>query len=260
MGLIKTSGIVLKTTKYGDTSLIVTVLTRDFGKISAIAQGGRTNRSKMLAGLQLFSFSEIVMYKAKSKAGLYHLDEMTVSEGFSSIRADLDKMAYASYFADVCIGTATEDSDESEMLGLLLNTLYALDKDICDYEKIKTVFEWRLAAIEGYAPQLDACGCCGENEEIYGLSCKEGSVFCKKCAMGLNGIAQLSSGMVKIIEYITGCEAKKIFAFETNQKTVNYLSRISEGYISIQLDREFKTLDYLKKVRALGETVNAEKN
>ena len=47
---------------------------------------------------------------------------------------------------------------------------------------------------------------------------------------------------------------------KASEKTVNYLSRISEGYISIQLDREFKTLDYLKKVRALGETVNAEKN
>lgn len=260
MGLIKTSGIVLKTTKYGDTSLIVTVLTRDFGKISAIAQGGRTNRSKMLAGLQLFSFSEIVMYKAKSKAGLYHLDEMTVSEGFSSIRADLDKMAYAAYFAEVCIGAATEDSDESEMLGLLLNTLYALDKELCDYEKIKTVFEWRLAAIEGYAPQLETCGGCGEDKELYGLSYKDGTVLCRKCADGAGGIAQLSTGMIKIIEYISGCEAKKLFAFEANQKTVNYLSRVSEGYISIQLDREFKTLDYLKNVRALGETVNAEKD
>lgn len=257
MGLIKTSGIVLKTTRYGDTSLIVTVLTRDFGKISAIAQGGRTNRSRMLAGLQLFAFSEIVMYKAKSKAGLYHLDEMTVVEGFSSIRADLDKMAYAAYFAEVCIGAATEDSDEGEMLGLLLNTLYALDKSLCSFEKIKTVFEWRLAAIEGYTPQLEACGGCGDDGEVYGLSYKDGTVLCKKCAEGLSGIARLSEGMVRIIDYITGCDAKKIFAFEVNQKTVDYLSRVSEGYISVQLDREFKTLEYLKNVRALGEMTNA---
>ena len=258
MGLIKTSGIVLKTTRYGDTSLIVTVLTRDFGKVSAIAQGGRTNRSKMLAGLQLFSYSEIVMYKAKSKNGLYHLDEMTVTEGFSSIRADLDKMAYASYFAEVCIGAATEDGDECEMLGLLLNTLFALDKDLCDYEKIKTVFEWRLAAIEGYAPQLSACGGCGDSDELYGLSYKEGTVLCKKCAEGLSGVVKLSAGMLKIIDYICGCEPKKIFAFEANQNTVNYLSKVSEGYISVQLDRDFKTLGYLKNVRALGEMANAK--
>ena len=58
LGLIKTSGIVTKTTKYGDSSLIVTLLTKDFGKISAIANGARTKKSQLIGGLQLFAFSD----------------------------------------------------------------------------------------------------------------------------------------------------------------------------------------------------------
>lgn len=260
MGLIKTSGIVLKTTRYGDASLIVTLLTRDFGKVSAIAKGARTNRSRMLAGLQLFAYSEIVMYKAKSKNGLYHLDEMNVLEGFSGLRCDLDKMAYATYFAEVAAGTATEDSDEGEILSLLLNTLYATDKELCDYEKIKTVFEWRLSAISGYAPQLESCGGCGTDELLFGLSYDGGTMLCKKCAGLKDGVAELSAGMRKIVDYIVSSENKKIFSFEANQKIIRYLSRVSEGYLASQLDREFKTLEYLKNVQSLGENTNAEEN
>ena len=149
MGLSKTEGIVTKTTKYSETSLIVTVITRDYGKISAIANNVRSSKSHMLMGLQLFSFSEIVFYESRSKTGLYKLNEMSVIESFGNIRTDLEKLAYASYFAEVANSAVSEDNPDEEILRLLLNTLFALDRDLCPMNKIKTVFEWRIAAISG---------------------------------------------------------------------------------------------------------------
>ncbi|MBR5155763.1 MAG: DNA repair protein RecO [Clostridia bacterium] len=252
MALIKTSGIVLRTTKYGETSLIVTLLTRDFGKVSAIANGVRTKKSRLLAGLQLFAYSEIVMYKAKQKNGLYHLDEMNVLESFSGVRGALDKMAYATYFAEVANGALSEDSPDDEVLSLVLNTLYMVDRGLSDYEKIKTVFEWRLSAVLGYAPSVKICSGC-QSKDVFGLALYDGTVFCEACAKDKQGsVARLSEGMCRIIEYITLAEGKKIFSFDANENTIKYLSQVSEAYISAQLDREFKTLDYLKKVRALG--------
>ncbi len=252
MSQVKTHGVVLRTTKYGETSLIVTLLTRDFGKVSAIANGVRTKKSRLLAGLQLFSYSELVMYKAKQKNGLYHLDEMNVVESFAAIRSDLDKMAYAAYFAEAVNGALSEEAADDEVLSLVLNTLYAVDKGLADYEKIKTVFEWRLAALLGYAPSVDGCGVCQSAEEL-GLSLYDGTVFCKDCAekKGLT-VARLTEGMCRIIEYITLAEGKKIFSFEANENTIKYLSQVSERYLSAQLDKEFKTLSYLKQVRSLG--------
>ncbi len=251
MSQVKTSGIVLRTTKYGETGLIATLLTRDFGRVSAIAQGVRTKKSRLLAGLQLFSYSEIVMYKAKQKNGLYHLDEMEVLEGFSGLRSDLDKMAYAVYFAEVVKDAANDEAPDDEILSLVLNTLFAVDRGLCGLEKIKTVFEWRLAAVLGYSPNLGGCLRCGK-DEICGLSLAEGAAFCEDCGGDKPGVAKLTPGMCSIVEYITSAEGKRIFSFDANEKTINYLSQVSERYISVQLDREFKTLDYLKQVRSLG--------
>ena len=257
--MIKTSGIVTKTTKYGETSLIVTVLTRDFGKISAIANNVRTKKSQMISGLQLFAYSELVMYKAKSKKGLYNLNEMTVIESFSGLRYDLDKMAYAAYFAEAASGAVTEEQTDEEILRLLLNTLYALDRCLCSYEKLKTVFEWRLAAESGYAPLVSVCEKCGKTPEKALLSLSSGTVHCPDCITNSENTAQLSSAMIKLVEYICTADSKQIFSFDAGEKTIDYLSKVSEGYLAAQLDRSFPTLEYLKKVKAL-ETSNEKQN
>lgn len=259
MGLIKTSGIVTKTTKYGETSLIVTLLTKDYGKISAIANNVRTKKSQMLAGLQLFAYSEIVMYKAKSKTGLYNLNEMNVTESFSNIRYNLDKMAYASYFAEVANAATAEDAPDEEILRVLLNTLYALDKELEEYEKLKTVFEWRIAAASGYSPLVSGCGKCQKQGCTVTLSLIDGTVLCEECDEGRQGTARLNPAMTKIVSFICGADSKQIFGFGAGKRTIDYLSSVSERYLAAQLDREFPTLKYLKKVKTL-ENINGEQN
>lgn len=247
LGLIKTAGVVTKTVKYGDTSLIATLITADLGKISVIANNVRTNRSGLKAGLQLFAYSDFVIYASKSKNGLYRLNELSIKESFSDIRMSLEKLAYASYFADVVNKTTAEQDSDGEVLQLLLNTLYVLNGGLCSAEKIKTVFEWRTAAILGYAPHLDKCVNCGE-ECAESISLVSGGVLCDKCAAALSGTVRISELMKKIIHYICYAESKKIFSFDAPEQVINYLSRVSELYIEAQFETGFPTLEFLKKV------------
>lgn len=245
---MKTAGIVTKTTKFSETSLIVTIITRDFGKISAIANNVRSSKSHMRMGLQLFAYSEIVVYEGRGKTGLYRLNEMSLLEGFRNIRTSLEKLAYASYFAEIANSAVTEDAPDEEALRLLLNSLFALDRDLCTAEKIKTVYEWRMAAVAGYEPQLETCSKCSETEDNMFLSLTEGKIFCGKCGEAVSGCAKLSHSMRQLLTYICEAESKKIFSFEAGEKTVEYLGALGERYIQLQLDRSFSTLDYLKKV------------
>lgn len=265
LSLVKTAGIVTREIKYGDSGKIVTVITRDLGRISAIAGNVRTGKSHMLAGLQMFAYSEFVLFRGKNKKGLYSLNEVTAAETFSNIRMSLDKLAYASYFAEVVNRTASEDAPDEELLRLLLNALYVLDRDLQPYEKIKTVFEWRLAYTAGYAPVTDCCGNdggCGvrsesgrdgaEHEPLAWLSPLQGRAYCEKCGAAVEDAVRLTPSMLKIIGYICTADSKKIFSFDASEKTIDYLSRVSELYLKIQLEHEFGTLDYLKKVTALN--------
>ena len=249
--MIKTSGIVTRDTKYGESGKIVTVLSRDLGKISAIASNVRSNKSRMLAGLQLFSYSEFVLFKSSGKKGLYRLNEATVTESFENIRTDLEKLAYASYFAEVLNHALPDESPDDEMLRLMLNTLFALDRSLADPVKIKTVFEWRMAYLAGYAPLLDTCGKCGCGGKLSHLDPSCGRAYCESCAASFPSAIPVNTTMLNIISYILGADSKKLFSFDSGEDTLRYLSRVSEVYLKTQLEEDFVTLDYLKKVTSL---------
>lgn len=252
MGLLKTTGIVTKTTKYSENSLIVTIITKDLGRISAIAQNARTSKSRLAAGLQLFAYSEIVVYEGRTKTGLFKINEMNVIESFGNIRISLESLAYASYFAEVTNVVTVEGETDENALSLLLNCLFALDKSLCPPEKIKAVFQWRSAAISGYEPRIDACSKCGREDGEVFFDIFEGECFCPECKADRAGCAALSDGMRKTVRYISEAENKKIFSFDLGEKAIKYLGELGERYIEAQFDRNFSTLDYLKKVIGLN--------
>lgn len=251
MGLTKTSGIVTREMKYGENSKIVTLITRDLGKISAIASNVRTKKSAMAGGLQLFAYSEFVLFKGKEKKGLYHLNETTMIESFQNIRTSLEGLAYASYFAEVANYTLPEESPDEAVLQLFLNTLFVLNNNLQPYDKIKLVFEWRMAMLAGYAPSLDTCAVCGKKDGLSHLNPADGRILCSECGPSNPSAIPLTASMVNTISYIINADSKHIFSFNTKSDTAVYLNRVSEIYLSMQLEHNFQTLDYLKKVTNL---------
>lgn len=251
LGIVCTEGIITKEVKYGETSRIVTLITKDFGKISAIANNVRTGKARLLSGLSLFVFSEFVLYEGKGKNGLFRINEINVKESFRSLRESIDKMAYASYFADVTNKTVTENSPDNELLSLLLNTLYMLDRDGAEFELLKAVFEIKTAQICGYAPSFYPCGKCGSVENIIYLDPVGGCGCCKNCGMLLKKSFLMNNTVRELWDYILNSGLKQSVSVKAKKEIIDYLSRLTESYLSVQLDYEFKTLKFLKNVMAV---------
>ena len=251
LGIVRTEGIITKEVKYGETSRIVTLITKDFGRISAIANNVRTGKSRLLSGLSLFVYSEIVLYEGKGKNGLFRINEINVIEPFKSIRESIDKMAYASYFSDVTNKTVTENSPDDELLRLLLNTLYVLNTDGADFELLKAVFEIKTSQICGYAPSLSCCGKCGSEESIQYLDPIGGNGCCKKCGALLKSSLILNNTILNLWNYILDSGLKQGISVKAEKDVIEYLSSLTEKYLSVQLDYEFKTLKFLKNVLAV---------
>ncbi len=243
--LTETAGMITKEVKYGDSGRIVTVITEDMGKISALTSKFRGGKGKYIPSLQLFSYSRLVLFKGSEK-GLYHINEADIIQPFKEIREDFTAILYASYFGEVANRITVENEADREFLRLLLNIFYALSKKK-DYEKIKTVFEWKAMVQEGYAPYLNGCPC-GEGEITY-LDLVNGTGLCKNCGEGTANTAKLNADLVMAIKYICSADFSKMLSFSLPEKTLEYLSSVSEAYLQIHLDHKFKTLDYLKKMQ-----------
>ena len=118
-----TRGIVLRDTDTQDADKILTLLTAEQGKIAVIARGARRKELQIAACAQPLAYSEWTLHKKGS--GITPMKGSTI-ELFNGLRSELDAMALGFYLAELTEGVITEESPQQELLGLLLNGLYAI--------------------------------------------------------------------------------------------------------------------------------------
>ncbi len=237
--------IVLRVTDYNDRDALLTVLTRNHGKLTIKARGLRRKNSPLIAPCQLLAYGEFTLFEYK---GQYTINEAHALELFQGLRRDLCKLSLGTYFAQVAEVLSQEDMPNPELLSLVLNCLYALDKLGKSELLVKSVFELRSAAIGGYAPNLFGCHICGSQDcNLFDIS--GGALLCDRCKAEATGIRlPLSPGILEAMRYITYCEPKKLFSFSIGHEAVQQLSSITEAYLTTQLERGFSTLDFYKSL------------
>ena len=242
----KTEGIVLREIEYKDADKLLTVLTREHGKITLKARGVRSGRSRSKAACQLLTFSE---FTVSEKQGKYVITEATPKEMFPELRADLELLYLASYFAQVTDAVAQEEDASPELLSLLLNALYALAKLKKPQKMIKAVFELRLACIAGFMPDLRGCAVCG-NVQPNRFNITQGLLQCAACRSdATDGIRMpVSAGSLAAMRYIAAADPKRLFSFTLSESALRELNDLTESYLTMRLERGFFTLDLYKSL------------
>src|SRR5882762_3163097 len=105
----KATGLVIRTADWSETSRIATLWTREFGKVRALAKGGRRLRSNFEVALDLLTVCSIVLLR-KSSGSLDLLTEARVEERFPRLGRDLPAYYAGCYVAEL-LADWTEDYD-----------------------------------------------------------------------------------------------------------------------------------------------------
>ena len=243
---LKIQALVLRVTDYNDRDALLTLLSRNHGKITVKARGLRRKNSPLVAPCQLLAYGEFVLFEYR---GQYTVNEAHSIELFQSLRRDLTKLSLGTYFAQAAELISQEDLPNPELLSLLLNSLHGLAKLDLPEVMVKAVFELRAACLAGYTPDLFGCHICGSQEpDRFDLS--QGQLECHSCRrMGASGIRMpVTSSVLEAMRYICYCDPKKLYAFQVGQDTMERLADISEAYLTTQLERGFSTLDFYKSL------------
>ncbi len=248
---VKTKGIILRETDYQDRDKLLTVLTADHGKLTVKARGIKGTRNTMKAACQLMAFSELTLMEQKDR---YILTEASSLELFSELQSDIELLSLGSYFLQVTEFAAQEEDPCPDILSLLLNSLYALGKLKLSQHFVKSVFEFRLACLLGFLPNLKGCSGCGRGDPVY-FSLHRGGLLCGKCGqLSQEGEIRLpiSQGTLSAMEYIATAPHGKVFSFRLSPQSLRQLGGITEAYLCSRLERGFYTLDFYKSLHIEG--------
>lgn len=146
-----TEAIILRRTNYGEADRVLSIITPDHGKISAIAKGVRKPKSKLAGGLELFALCNVTIIRGRGDLGL--ITSARMEQFFGNILKDYDRMQ-CGYEAVKLINRATETVAEPEFYALLRDSLGWLDDMQNDWRLAELCFRLRLQQLLGHGFNL----------------------------------------------------------------------------------------------------------
>ena len=175
--LQKCEGIVIRTNDYGETNKIVTLFTREWGKIGVMARGANKPNSRLAAITLPFTHGFFLVQMGR---GLGNLQQGEILSSYKSIKEDIFLTAYASYVAELTDKSTEERKANPFLFELLLQTL-AYMNDGLDPEVLVLIYEMKMLNVLGLYPVLDQCAVCGKTEGQFSFSIREGGFLCHRC-------------------------------------------------------------------------------
>ncbi|MDP9232994.1 MAG: DNA repair protein RecO [Actinomycetota bacterium] len=219
-GLYKDEAIVLKTMKLGEADRIVTLLTREHGKVRAVAKGIRKTKSRFGGRLEPLTRVDLMLYRGRD------LDTITAAQiitSFDDLRTDYSMLASAAALVEA-VEKITPDRERSfSVYALLLGGLQALADGKGD--SVVPAFLVKLLSLSGYHPQLTLCAGCGTTIALDGFSPAMGGAVCRLCGQ------------------------EDPDSFQVSGDTIVFLASLLAGEYGLQSDREraFESLQTLRR-------------
>ena len=253
MSVFSTPAILLRRLDYGDFDLILTFLSLERGKISLIAKSAKKSTKRFAGILELFSLIEAVASTGKGR-GLPVLQEATLISPFSTIRSDIRKTAYASYWCELLNNWVEENQKQAPLYYLLKHALSQLDSGALAAAEISIFFQMRLLRLSGHDPSLRQCGRCRKNLETINTNqvifdIAKGTILCDECTPGAGGRIRLSKGTIKQLLWVESGDLKKASRVRFGDQAIKESLEFLEAFVPYIMGMQPQSLRFLKQIR-----------
>ena len=233
--LNRDQGVVLRSIKLGDTDRIVTILARGHGKIRAVAKGVRKPGSRFGARLEPTSHIALQCYRGRSE-----LDVVTQVETIDAnrgLREHYGCLTHAVSMLEATDQVAQDREQNTALYRMLVGALRTLAADPSPL--VSAAFFWKLLALEGFHPMLDACARCGEESDPFpAFDLFDGGVLCESC--GRLGGRRLPPESLALLRQILGGELRNALAEPPSATTVD-VERLALAALEHNLERRLRS-------------------
>jgi len=242
VSLYRDEGIVLRTQKLGEADRIVTLLTRDHGRVRAVAKGVRRTKSKFGSRMEPFSHVDVQLYTGRTLDVVTQV-ELVESHGVS-LAGD-----YATYTAGTAmLETAERLTDEErepavQQYLLLVGGLRALAGGTHQAGLVLDSYLLRSLALGGYAPSFDACVRCGRPGPHRWFSVPAGGSACSECRP--SGSATVSAETLALLAALLSGDWELADASEARHR--REASGVVAAYLQWHLERGLRSLRLVER-------------
>lgn len=239
--------LILRARDFKESDKIITFFSREKGKRSAIAKGVRKPKSSLRGVVQPFCHASLAL--AKGRGSLDVITQGETIDSFAPLREDLDKIAHASYIAEL-IDAGMPDGKRGEAVFWLALAAFSFMSMSDDLALPTHFFELRFLSQLGLTPRLEACCACGRRVEgaSFFLSGMRGGIVCASCHGASAGL--IGAGTVQMMRKMREVELPKLLTLRFNSQMEKEMTMAINGYLDYHLDYALKARALLKQLSA----------
>ena len=245
---LRAHAIVLRHADWGEADRLVTLFTREQGKLRAVAKGARKVTSRKAGHLEPFTHVKLQLARGRT---LFIITQADTLDAYLPLRETLVMTGYASYVVELIDRFVYEDEGPNPSLfRLLKETLKRLATDEDSWLAVR-YYEMRLLDFLGFRPHLVECANCGREikAEDQFFSFSAGGVICPRCGRGLPNQISISVSALKYLRHFQRSSYAESKQARPTPDVQDEVERLMQGYFTYLLERELNSPGFLKRVK-----------
>jgi len=245
----RVEAIVLRHQDWGEADRILTLYTRQEGKVRAIAKGARKIRSRKAGHLEPFTHVSLQLAKAREMPIITQAETI---QGYLDLREDLISITLASYIVELLDKFSYEEGDNVPLFNLLDKTLARLANPtkFPDRNLVLRYYEMRLLDLVGFRPELTLCVVCGEpiQAEDQFFSAKEGGVVCPSCSHGVEGLRPVRKDVLRYLRHTQRSNFSETARAHPAPEIHQEMENLMTHYLTYVLEQGLNTPKFLRRI------------
>lgn len=252
MNSFSSEGIILKRKDLGEADKLITIFTKNRGKVKTLAKGVRKINSRRGGNLEILNQVKIFLHETKSWP---ILTEVETKRNFSNIKDDLSKLSLVYLIFELIDQFLGEEQENIVVFDLLQATLVAIDESQ-SLEKAKvfaTNFQLKFLNQVGYLPQLQNCAVCDQEiqPEVNFLAPYLGGLVDKNCSKEVLLSRSLSLEAIKTLRFLAKTPIEGIYKLNLEKKLLKELFEVLNFYTVFFLEKDLNSPRFTLAVEKL---------
>ena len=239
--------IVLGYTALGEADILVTLFTRDQGKVRAVGKSARRATSKLVGHLEPLTALKMSMVDGRS---IDIISQAEVINSFSTLKEDLIGIAKGLYLAEMMTGFGAEASPNPDLFQLMIDTLRIIEADPGS-EMALRYFEYHLLGVSGLMPELYHCVECRDELEpgAHRFSPNLGGTLCLECGPEDAHLRPLSLRALKVLRLLDRSQLADACKLTIDDNLSYELKSLLSTTVTYWLGNEIRSNSFLEHLR-----------
>jgi DNA repair protein RecO (recombination protein O) len=244
---LRVEAVILRHLDWGEADRLITLFSKEQGKLRAVAKGVRKMRSRKAGHLEPFTRTALLLARGRD---LWIITQAETVDAYLKLGQDLLLTGYASYVIEVLDRFTLEEGQNPSIYSLLVQTLRRLTNGDEPFIVVR-YYEIRLLELLGFRPQLFQCVRC--NSEIKPqnqfFSAEMGGVVCPDCSGGISPLRAVSLEALRYLRYFQRSSYEQALKAFIPAEVQNEIEGLLQYYITYLLERGLNTPSFLRQVK-----------